>query len=162
VNQLLLSVAQLAIAIVLSALAAFLAFYLLQAFTRKLNAWQGLQQGNTAIGIVLGAAVVSVAIVLRPALSVDTTSWDVGSALIGKVLLAQAMQLFVGLVSAVVTLALALFIFAGLTRGIDEIDELRKANVAVAALLAGVVIGVGVMVSQAMAHLMAALSALIY
>jgi len=162
VNQLLLSLAQLAMAVVLSALAAFLAFYLLQAFTRKLNAWHGLQQGNTAIGIVLGAAVVSVAIVLRPALFVDTTSWDVGSALIGKALLAQAVQLLVGLVSAVVTLALALLIFAGLTRGIDEIEELRKANVAVAALLAGVVIGVGVMVSQAMAHLMAALSALIY
>jgi uncharacterized membrane protein YjfL (UPF0719 family) len=162
VNQLLLSVAQLAIAVVLSALAAFLAFYLFQAFTRKLNAWQGLKQGNLAIGIVLGAAVVSVAIVLRPALLVDTTSWDVGSSLLVKALLAQALQLVVGLAAAVVTLALALLIFAGLTRGIDEIEELRNANVAVAALLAGVAIGVGVMVSQAMAHLMAALSALIY
>jgi uncharacterized membrane protein YjfL (UPF0719 family) len=162
VNQLLLGVAQLVIAVVLSALAAFLAFYLLQAFTRRLNAWQGLKQGNTAIGIVLGAAVVSVAIVLRPALSVDTTSWDAGSTLVAKALIAQALQLAVGLASAIVTLALALLIFAGLTRGIDEIEELTKANVAVAVLLAGVEIGVGIMVSQAMAHFMTALAALIY
>jgi uncharacterized membrane protein YjfL (UPF0719 family) len=162
VSQLLLSLAQLGIAVVLSALAAFLAFYLLQTFTRKLNAWQGLRQGNVAIGIVLGAAVVSVAIVLRPALFVDTSSWDVGTALVAKALLAQTVQLVAGLAAAVVTLALAMLIFAGLTRGIDEIEELRKANLAVAALLAGVVVGVGLMVSQATAHLMSALAALIY
>lgn len=160
-NALLLSLAQLTLAIVLSALAAYLAFYLFQALTRKLNGWQGLQQGNLAVGIVLGAAVVSAAIVLRPALALGIAGYDVGSALPWKALLTQGVQLAVGVVLAVVTLALALLIFGALTRDLDEIEELRKSNLAVAALLAGVLIGVGVMVSQAMAQLMNALAALI-
>jgi uncharacterized membrane protein YjfL (UPF0719 family) len=61
-----------------------------------------------------------------------------------------------------VTLALALLIFGALTRDLDEIEELRKANLAVAALLAGVLVGVGIMVGQAMAQLMTALSGLIH
>lgn len=160
-NGLLLSLAQLALAIVLSALAAYLAFYLFQALTRKLNGWQGLQQGNLAVGIVLGAAIVSAAIVLRPALSLDITGWDAGAALPWKAFLAQAVQLAVGLVLAVLTLAMALLIFGALTRELDEIEELRNSNLAVAALLAGVLIGVGVMVSQAMAQLMTAIASLI-
>lgn len=160
-NGILLSLSQLALSIVLSALAAYLAFYLFQALTRRLNGWQGLQQGNLAIGIVLGAAIVSAAIVLRPALSLSTTGWDAGSALPWRVFLTQALQLAVGLVLAVATLALALLIFGALTRDLDEIGELQKSNLAVAALLAGVLVGVGVMVSQAMAQLMTALAALI-
>jgi uncharacterized membrane protein YjfL (UPF0719 family) len=60
----------------------------------------------------------------------------------------------VGLVLTLITLAVALFLFAVLTRGIDELEELKKGNMAIAGLLAGVVIGVGLMVSQAVAQIM--------
>ena len=129
-GELLLSLAQLAIAIVLSAIAAYLAFYLFQWFTRNLDEWEELRQGNAAVGIVLGAIVVSVAIVLRPALTVNTGTWDVGGELFFRVLLTEALQLAVGLVLAIITLALALYLFAGLTRGIDEVQELKKGNLA--------------------------------
>ncbi len=160
-NALLLSLAQLALAIVLSALAAYLAFYLFELLTRRVNGWQGLQQGNVAVGIVLAAAIVSTAIVLRPALSLDITGWDAGTTLAWRALLAQGLQIVVGLVLSVVAFALALLIFGALTRGLDEIGELRRSNVAVAALLAGVLLAVGVMVSQAMAQLMTALAGLV-
>jgi uncharacterized membrane protein YjfL (UPF0719 family) len=161
VGQLLLSLAQLVIAIILSAIAAYLAFYLFQWFTRDLDEWEELRQGNPAVGIVLGAIVVSVAIVLRPALAVNTAIWDVGRTLYFRVLLAEALQLAVGLVLAVVTLALALYLFAALTRGIDEVEELKKGNVAIAGLLAGVVLGVALMVSQAIGQIMAYVSSLL-
>jgi uncharacterized membrane protein YjfL (UPF0719 family) len=161
VVQLLLGLAQLAIAIILSAIAAFLAFYLFQWFTRNLDEWEELRQGNPAVGIVLGAIVLSVAIVLRPAFSVNTNLWDVGRNLFFRVLLAEALQLAVGLVLAVITLALALYLFAALTRGIDEIEELKKGNLAIAGLLAGVVISVSLMVSQAVAQLMDLVSLLL-
>lgn len=157
-DQLFLSLAQLVVAVVLSAIAAYLAFYLFQWFTRRLDEWEELRQGNTAVGVVLGAMVISVAIVLRPALSVNSETWDVGTALVTRVLLAEAIQLAVGLVLAVVTLALALYLFAALTRGIDELEELKKGNMAIAGLMAGVVIGVGLMVSQAIAQLMGLIS----
>jgi uncharacterized membrane protein YjfL (UPF0719 family) len=161
VGQLLLSLAQLAIAILLSAIGAYLAFYLFQWFTRNLDEWEELRQGNPAVGIVLGAIVISVAIVLRPALSVNTGIWDIGRALYFRVLVVEALQLAVGLVLAVITLALALFLFAALTRGIDEIEELKKGNLAIAGLLAGVVIGVALMVSQAIGQIMNLVSVLL-
>jgi len=161
-GPLLLSLAQLAVAVVLSAVAAYLAFYLFQWFTHDLDEWEELRQGNAAVGIVLGAILVAVAIVLRPALTVSTATWDVGGELFFRVLLAEALQLAVGLVLAVVTLALALYLFAGLTRGIDEVEELKKGNLAIAGLLAGVVVGVGLLVSQAVGEIMLLVSSILF
>lgn len=161
-EQLLLSLAQLVVAIILSAIAAYLAFYLFQWFTRGLDEWAALRAGNPAVGIVLGAIIVAVAIVLRPALVVDSAAWDVGHEPFFRVLLAEALQLAVGLVLAVVTLVLALSLFAALTRGIDEIEELQSGNLAIAGLLAGVVLGVGLMVSQAVAQVMALISSSLF
>lgn len=161
-NQLLLSLAQLAIAIILSAIAAYLAFYLFQWFTRDLDEWEELRQGNPAVGIVLGAIVISVALILRPALAVSTAAWDVGRNIYLWVLLAEALQLAVGLVLAVITLVLALYLFATLTRGIDEVEELKRGNLAIAGLLAGVVIGVALMVSQAIGQIMILIATLLF
>jgi putative membrane protein len=153
-NEVLLSLAQLVVAVVLSAVAAYLAFYLFQWFTRDLDEWEELRQGNPAVGVVLGGIMVAVALVLRPALSVNTAGWDVGGSLFFRVLLVEALQLAVGLVLTVVTIALALYLFAGLTRGIDEVEELKLGNQAVGWLLAGVVVAVGLLVSQAVGQIM--------
>ena len=161
-GQLLLSLAQLAVAIILSAIAAYLAFYLFQWFTRDLDEWAELRRGNPAVGTVLGAIIVAVAIVLRPALRVNVEGWDVGRNVYFWVLFAEGAQLAVGLVFAVITLALALYLFATLTRGIDEVAELASGNMAVAGLLAGVVIGVGLMVSQAVEQIMALISTVFF
>ena len=161
-EQLLLSLAQLVVAIILSAIAAYLAFFLFQWFTRGLDEWAELRAGNPAVGIVLGAIVVAVAIVLRPALVVNSAAWDVGHEPFLRVLLAEALQLAVGLVLAVATLALAIALFSALTRGIDEIEELQKGNLAIAGLLAGVVLGVGLMVSQAVAQIMVLISSSLF
>jgi uncharacterized membrane protein YjfL (UPF0719 family) len=155
VGQWFLSLAQLVVAIVLSAISAYLAFYLFQWFTRDLDEWQELREGNAAVGVVLGAILISVAIIIRPALEVNTASWDIGNtAAFARVLMVEAVQLAVGLVLAVLTLALALALFAALTRGIDEVAELRNGNLAMAGLLAGVVIGMGLLVSQAVQQVM--------
>jgi len=162
VGQLLLSLAQLVIAIILSAITAYLAFYLFQWFTRDLDEWEALRQGNAAVGLVLGAILISVAIVLRPALAVSTSSWDVGNSFFFQMLLAEALQLALGLVLAVISLTLALYLFAGLTRGIDEVKELEQGNMAIAGLLAGVVISVGLLVGQAVEQIMGLVTLILF
>jgi len=161
-DQLWLGLIQLIITVVLGAIAVFLALFLFQWFTRGMDEWQLLRDGNAAVGIVLGAMLVAVAIILRPALSVDTSTWDVGGSAFGQVLLAQALQLVVGLVLAVVILEVALFLFSALTRGIDEVAELRKGNLAVAGMLAGLLIGIGVMASQAVGQIMSLVASLLF
>jgi uncharacterized membrane protein YjfL (UPF0719 family) len=160
--DLLLSLAQLVVAVLLSAITAYLAFNLFSLFTRGMDELAELRRGNSAVGIVLGSIVVAVAIVLRPALSVNTAAWDVGGDLFFRVLLATALQVAIGLVLAVVTLALALFLFASLTRGIDEMQELQKGNLAIAGLLAGVVLGVSLLISQGVAQILALVSSVLY
>ncbi len=155
VEELLLNLAQLAVAVLLSAIAAYLAFLVFQWFTRNVDEWEELRRGNAAVGVVLGAIVVAVAIVLRPALGVDMGAGDAGRDLFFRVMLTEAVQLVVGLVLAIVTLGLALLLFVVLTRSIDEIEELKKGNLAIAAMLAGVVIGVSLLLSQAVGNIMA-------
>ena len=161
-DQLWLSLIQLVIAVVLGAIAVYLALFLFQWFTRGIDEWQLLRDGNAAVGIVLGAMLVAVAMMLRPALVVDTSTWDVGGSAFGQVLLTEALQLVVGLVLAVVTLEVALFLFTVLTRGIDEVAELKKGNLAIAALLAGLLIGMGLMVSQAVSQIMSLVASLLF
>jgi uncharacterized membrane protein YjfL (UPF0719 family) len=160
VGEILLSMVFLAVAILLAAITAYLCFFLFQAFTRDLDEREELREGNPAVGIVLGAAIIAVAIVLKPALDVNSSLWDAGQDLYIRVLLTQAAQIAFGLVVSLVSLALAVFLFVTLTRGIDEIAELKKGNVAIAGLLAGVLIGVGLMVSQAVGQIVAFLSSL--
>ncbi len=161
-GELLLGIAQLVIAVILGAVVAFLSFYLFQWFTRDLDEWEELRQGNPAVGTVLGAILVSVALVLRPALAVETRTWDAGHQVYVQSLLTEGLQVAIGLVLAVLALGLALLIFAALTRGIDEIEELQKGNLAVGGLLAGVILGVGLMVSQAVSHIMTTVSRLLF
>jgi uncharacterized membrane protein YjfL (UPF0719 family) len=155
-GHLALGLGQLLAAVILSAVVAFLSFYLLQWFTRGLDEWEELRKGNVAVGLVLGTALVAVAMILRPALAVDPAAWDVGRQIYLRALLAGALQVVLGLILAALALVLALLIFSFLTRGIDEIEELKKGNVAVGGLLAGVVIGVGLMVSQSVGQIMSA------
>ena len=161
-DQLWLSFIQLIIAVVLSAIAAYLALFLFQWFTRGVDEWQLLRDGNTAVGIVLGAMLVSVAIMLRPALIVDRSTWDVGGTAFGQVLLTETLQLLIGLVLAVVILEIALLLFSALTRGIDEVKELKRGNLAIAGLLAGLLIGMGLMVSQAVGEIMSLVASLLF
>jgi uncharacterized membrane protein YjfL (UPF0719 family) len=162
VAQLLLGLAQLIVAVLLSTFAAYLAFYLFQWFTQDLDEKWALGRGNAAVGVVLGAMLVSVAIVLRPALLVQTDLWDVGTDLFFRVLLSQALRISVGLVLAVIALVLAIYLFTTLTRGLDETQELRNGNMAVAGLMAGVVIGVGLLVGQAVSQIMDLLTSLLF
>lgn len=158
-TSLVLGLAQLLVAVILSAVAAFLAFHFLQLLTRGLDEWEELRQGNVAVGLVLGSALVAVAMILHPALAVDATAWDVGRQVYMQALFAGALQVVLGLLLAALALGLALLIFFFLTRGIDEVKELREGNLAVGGLLAGVVIAVGLMVSQAVGQITVAIVA---
>ena len=161
-SQFFLSLGQLVVALVLSAVATYLTFYLFQWFTRDLDEWQELRQGNPAVGVVLGAILIAVALILRPALSVNTASCDVGTERFLQIMLAEAVQLAVGLVLSVLILALVLYLFAALTRGIDEVQELKRGNLAVAGLFAGVVIAAALLVSQAIQDIMGLISSLLF
>jgi uncharacterized membrane protein YjfL (UPF0719 family) len=136
-----LSGVQLLLAVVLSALVAYLGVWLFNRATPKLDEWAELRKGNPAVGVVMGAVVVGVAIILRPALRIVPLQLDTGATLdVAWRLLAQTIQVAVGLVLALAAIAFALWLFTRLTGELDEWAEVGRGNVGVAALLAGVIV----------------------
>ncbi len=142
--------AQLVIAIVLGAVATYLSVVLLNWSTRGIDEWQALRDGNIAVGIVLGAMVVGVASVLRPALSLPIAGWDVGSLRAWIALGVEIVQMLLGVILAALSILFAVWLFDRLTTQLDEFAELQRGNVAVAALLAGVIIGISLLVGVAL------------
>ncbi len=155
-GTLLLSVLQLVVAVLLAAITAYLGVFLFEKATAGIDEWEELRQGNVAVGVVLGAIVLSVALILRPAVSTSAINWDVGARSFAYyALLTEVVQLAVGLVLAVACIAFALWLFARLTGELDELAELKKGNLAVAALLAGVTLAIALLVSAAIDSIIA-------
>ena len=159
-----LGVGQLIVAILLAVLAAYLAVVLFEWTTRGINEWDQLLKGNLSVGMVLGAIAVAVAIILRPATQVAiTAAWDVGRNMFPfYALLTEAIQIFIGILLAVVSIWLSLGIFSRLTGEIDEMAELEKDNRGVAALLVGVILAVALLVASAVESLTQVISSFLW
>ncbi len=146
-----LSVVQLIVAVLLAAVTAYLGVFIFEKATRGLDEWEELRKGNVAVGLVLGAVIVGVAIILRPTMSVSVVAGqaDMGRAYPYYALLIQAVQILAGLILAVASIAVSLGLFTVLTRDIDELEELKKGNVSMALLLTGVIVAVSFLVTTA-------------
>lgn len=63
-----------------------------------------------------------------------------------EILLYKVIELVIALIIGVLAMFLAVKVFEKLTRGIDEWEELKKGNVAVAILMSSIVLSVALMV----------------
>jgi uncharacterized membrane protein YjfL (UPF0719 family) len=159
-----LGLGQLVVAILLAVLAVYLGVVLFERTTRSINEWAELLKGNLSVGMVLGSMAVAVALILRPTTQVSVgTSWDVGAGMLPVyVLFTEAIQILIGIVLAIVSIWLALYIFSRLTGQIDEMAELEKDNRSVAVLLVGVILAVALLISSAVGNLSQALTSLLW
>jgi uncharacterized membrane protein YjfL (UPF0719 family) len=140
-EQLLVSVAQIIVAVILAAIASYLGILLFNRATRDLDEWAELRRGNAAMGLVLGSIILGIALILRPALTVPDMT-----------ILATAVQvaaILLGLVLALSAIIFAVGLFDRLTGQIDELAELQRGNVAVAAVMVGVILAVSLLMSRA-------------
>lgn len=150
----LIGVIQFAVSVILAAIAAYLGIWLFERATKNIDEWQELQQGNRAIGITLAAIVLGLAIVLRPAVTgaLPATSGrlfpDVSSGLFPvMILLLMLTRVLLGLIMGSAAILFGMWLFMRLTQDLDEMAELGKGNVAVAAMLAGVILSTAWLIS---------------
>ena len=145
---------QLVIAIIFAVIALYIGFSVLGKITKDIDEEKELAKGNVAVGIIVAAVFVAIALVVQSgvsglsvginkALSVGLFSLD-GMLSVGVALI----QLILGIVLAVGAIYLALNILDKLTKGIEEFEELKKGNVAVALEMAGVIIAVAVIIQS--------------
>ncbi|MEM3369300.1 MAG: DUF350 domain-containing protein [Candidatus Micrarchaeia archaeon] len=62
------------------------------------------------------------------------------------------LQIFIGILFAILSVYLGLRFYDKMTKGIDEIKELKKGNVAVAIILAALILSIGNIVQQGVAQ----------
>jgi uncharacterized membrane protein YjfL (UPF0719 family) len=154
--------AGLALTVIVAGLVTFLGVWLFERTTRDIDEWAELRQGNLAVGIVMGAIVVAVGIIVRPALQEPLITADVGRWRPFYELLVNAVGLLIALGLAIAAMSLAVWLFTRLTTNLDEWAELADGNQAVAALMAGVVLAVALLTATAVERIVVALTEAIF
>ena len=155
--------AQLVIAILFAVLALYIGFAMLGKITHSFNEEKELARGNVAVGIVVAAVFVAIAVVVES--GVSGISVGINKAIeVGVftpdgllVVAAAFIQLLLGVVLAIGAIYLALTLLEKLTKNVREFEELRKGNVAVALEMAGVIIAVAVIIQSGVLGITAAI-----
>lgn len=144
-------------------MALYIGFAVLSKINKNIDEEKELAKGNAAVGIIVAAVFVAIALVVQSgvsglsvginkAISVGFLSVD-GLLAIGV----SIIQLLLGIVLAVGAIYLALNILDKLTKGVDEFEEIKKGNVAVALEMGGVIIAVAVIIQSGVIGITAAL-----
>lgn len=149
-GQLIVSVANIIIAVILGVVASYIGVWLFTISTRHLDDWGEVRRGNTGMGVVMGAIIVGIAIILQPAVNLPLTA-EMSRPLL--VLLGELAGIVIGLFLAVSAIVFSLGMFGRLVGDIDELFELQRGNMAVAAIMAGVVLAVSLLISGAVASI---------
>jgi uncharacterized membrane protein YjfL (UPF0719 family) len=155
---------QLLISIIFAVLALYIGFAVLNRITKGIDEEKELAKGNIAVGIIVASVFVAIALVVQSgvsglsvginkALSVGILSVD-GLLAVGVAFI----QLILGIVLAVAAIYLALNILDKLTKGVEEFEEIKKGNVAVALEMGGVIIAVAVIIQSGVIGITAALA----
>lgn len=154
--QLLVAIIQLVVALSIAAFAIKEGFDLLAKLLNRggksLDLWQEIRNKNAAVAIVGACVIISYCNVIGSGI-------ESMSNVLGNIARQSLWQSFVGLISAVVNLVVAIGVasFAitvvfrvldKLTRDIDDIAELKAGNLAVGVVYGGLIIGVSFLVSS--------------
>jgi len=154
---------QLLISIVFAVLALYIGFAVLSKITKGIDEEKELAKGNTAVGIIVASVFVAIALVVQS--GVSGISVGINKALSVGILSVDGLlavfvafiQLILGIVLAVAAIYLALNILDKLTKGVEEFEEIKKGNVAVALEMGGVIIAVAVIIQSGVIGITAAL-----
>lgn len=152
----------LALAAVVAGLVTFLGVWLFERATRGIDEWAELRRGNLAVGVVMGAIVVAVGIIVRPALQDPLVAADLGRSRPLYELLVNATGLLIALLLAIVAVGFAVWLFTRLTTDLDEWTELASGNHAVAVLMAGVIVAVALLTATAVDRIVGTLTDVIF
>jgi uncharacterized membrane protein YjfL (UPF0719 family) len=162
-ENIVVGIIQLVIAIIFAVVALYVGFSVLNKITKGIDEEKELAKGNTAVGVIVAAVFIAIAVVVQS--GVTGLSVGINKALsLGilsvdgiLVVIAALLQLVLGIVLAIVAIYLALNILDKLTKGIEEFEEIKKGNVAVALEMAGVIIAVAVIIQSGVIGITAAL-----
>lgn len=120
--------------------------------TVGIEEFEELKKGNVAVGILMAAVMACIAISLRAGVFefAHGIQPEYPLSLILLLSFVNIVKLAFGLIVAVLTIFVSLNLLDWLTRNINEAEELKKGNVAIAILIAGVLLSVALVVEAGM------------
>ncbi len=152
---------QLLLGLVVAMFSIYLGIKLFDRITVNIDEMKELKKGNVAVGILLGAVILSIANVVQSGVASITGSITAGMGP-GALMVSLAIgiiNLLIGLIAAVVSIYLAMSILDKITVEIDEWKEVKRGNVAVAIMMAAVLFAVSFVVQAGVAGISRALDA---
>ena len=148
---------QLVIAIILAVVALYIGFYVFSRITKGMDEGKELARGNPAVGIIIASIFFAIALVVQSGIS--GISVGIMKALAGDwlAIVVSLLQLILGIILAIAAIYLALNILDRLTKGVDEFEEVKKGNVAVALMMAGVIVSTAIIIQSGVIGITSAL-----
>ncbi|HWG92345.1 MAG TPA: DUF350 domain-containing protein [Candidatus Thermoplasmatota archaeon] len=150
-----LALLQVVISLVFALSAVYIGIRVFDRFTKNIDEMEELKRGNIAIGILLAAVIISIATVIQGGVRELTAPFFGGGELSQRLVgfLGGVIQLLISLALALFVIRMAIYVFDRITEGIDEQEELRRGNVAIAILLAGILIAIATVIQSGTAAL---------
>lgn len=154
---------ELLLSFVLGILVAFGAFRLFARLTKDLDEVDEIRKNNVAVAVVLVSMVVSTALVARAAIYPvigalqSALVEEPGPGAIAALALRGVAYVLLSFAGAVGAIATGTKVFLRLTGDIDELAELKRGNVAVAIVLAGFLLVMGLFLARGVESLLTAL-----
>jgi len=148
---------QLVIAIILAVVALYIGFFVFSRITKGLDEAKELARGNIAVGIIIASIFFAIALVVQSGIA--GISVGIMKALAGDwlAIVVSLLQLILGILLAIGAIYLALYILDRLTKGVNEFEEIRKGNTAVALMMAGVIVSTAIIIQSGVIGITSAL-----
>lgn len=144
---------QVVLALLTAVLFVYAAFSFFRSMTRNIDEMKELANNNISVGLLSGSIIFSIAYIVKSSIepatdalsqvlrSADSAILDylkVTGIMLGHILIAGILSFF--------SVYLALRLFMGLTRHLDELAEIRRNNIAVGILVAVIVISIALFI----------------
>lgn len=153
---------QLIVGLVLAIASIYIGLSFFGKFTKGINEWEEIRKGNVAVAVVQTAIILAIANVIQSGVvGLTAALTNIGTfmdlSLLLRTLVAGVVQLLAGIIFAIVAIYLAINVLDKITKEIDEMEELKKGNVAVAVIMAGVLLAVSFVVQAGVSGLATAI-----
>jgi len=142
VDGVFLGLVRLFIGLILSIGGVYAAVRIIDRLTRGMSELGELKKGNTAIGVLIVGVVLSVALIIEPVVGETMTSMNGGLTSFIAAFVVGLLNVAIALVIAIFTIYISIRLVDEITVDINEMEELKKNNIAIALMMASVILGI--------------------
>ena len=144
----------------ISAYAVYASMRLFDKLTSRIDEWKELKKGNLAVALLFASVILSLSLLMENPLRLSLSILAPGTTfllLLASILVALLMIL-ISLVLSILTLFTSVRLVDFFTKDIDEMEELKKGNIAVSLVLSSALIALSFLIRSALFDVLVSLN----